>query len=74
MSESFQTFLRLSAERLAGELDPSDRNLWASRHIKEYIILMDHSSKEGASEQRLAIHTLRDILMNVCICFLSLIS
>lgn len=56
----------MSAGRLQARLSSSAKASWASRSVKESVVLMDWNSKDLQSANGSAIATLLDILKNVC--------
>ncbi|EDV93611.1 GH18183 [Drosophila grimshawi] len=54
----------MSAGKLQALLSSSDKASWASRSVKESVVLMDWNSKDAQSTSNTAIVTLLDILKN----------
>lgn len=53
----------MSAGKIQTELSQEGKELWGSRSLKDYIVLMDWNS--GAHIQKTPIKTLKNILLSV---------
>jgi len=55
----------MSAGRLQARLSSSGKASWASRSVKDSVVLMDWNTKDAQPAANTAIATLLDILKNV---------
>lgn len=55
----------MSASKVMNSLPDVDKRMWASRSVKEYLILMDWSSFGPEPTRNSPIFVLKDILENV---------
>lgn len=58
-------FNRMSAGKIQQSLSPDDKKLWASRDIKDHVVLIDWNSTGPQPRINTPMYFLKDILVTV---------